>query len=195
MRFFIGALALLVICAIFASPAVLLLGWSPLTASDRQIVGTIAKRTAHLLPSRRRANSVERRRAKSASSWSPRRSLCKSPLHESLGPLAAPAFLSPRQPQRGAARGGAQADRAIWAGGLQPDRGGAACRRQPRRALSPFPRPRRAARRGRTLGLRALRRAARHGVEQRHPHAAVGLRAISARPISPSRATSRRATP
>jgi hypothetical protein len=43
MKFFIGALALTVICAIFVMPAVLLLGWSSLTAAHRQSLGVIAK--------------------------------------------------------------------------------------------------------------------------------------------------------
>jgi hypothetical protein len=43
MRFFIGALALTVICAIFGTPAVLLLGLTPLTASDRQNLSVIKK--------------------------------------------------------------------------------------------------------------------------------------------------------
>lgn len=46
MRFFIGALALLVICAIFGSPAVLLLGWSPLTAGDLQKISKSVKDSA-----------------------------------------------------------------------------------------------------------------------------------------------------
>jgi hypothetical protein len=43
MRFFIGALALAVICVIFGAPTALLLGWTPLTASGRQIVSASVK--------------------------------------------------------------------------------------------------------------------------------------------------------
>lgn len=43
MRFIVGALALLVICVTFGSPALLLMGRSPLSATNRQIVKTTAK--------------------------------------------------------------------------------------------------------------------------------------------------------
>jgi hypothetical protein len=43
MKFFIGALALTVIGAIFVMPIVLLLGWSSLTAAHRQSLGAIPK--------------------------------------------------------------------------------------------------------------------------------------------------------
>jgi hypothetical protein len=43
MKFFIGALALTVICAIFGASAVLVLGWSPLTAGNRQDFSIIKK--------------------------------------------------------------------------------------------------------------------------------------------------------
>lgn len=43
MKFFIGAVALTVIGAIFVMPVVLLLGLYPLTASDRQSLGAIKK--------------------------------------------------------------------------------------------------------------------------------------------------------
>jgi hypothetical protein len=43
MRFIIGALALTVICVLVGSPAALLLGWSPLTAGDRQTVSKSVK--------------------------------------------------------------------------------------------------------------------------------------------------------
>ena len=43
MRFLIGALALTVICALFAAPALVVLGRSPLSASDRQDLSTIKK--------------------------------------------------------------------------------------------------------------------------------------------------------
>jgi hypothetical protein len=54
MQFFIGVLALLVICAIFASPAVLLFGLVKLT-SDRQIIeSSIADPAPAPLPQPRR---------------------------------------------------------------------------------------------------------------------------------------------
>jgi hypothetical protein len=43
MRFFIGALALTVICALFGAPALIVLGRSPLSASDRQDLSAIKK--------------------------------------------------------------------------------------------------------------------------------------------------------
>jgi hypothetical protein len=43
MRFFIGAVALTVICALFGAPALIVLGRSPLTASDRQDLSAIKK--------------------------------------------------------------------------------------------------------------------------------------------------------
>jgi hypothetical protein len=43
MRFFIGALALTVICAIFGAPALIVLGRAPLSASDRQDLSAIKK--------------------------------------------------------------------------------------------------------------------------------------------------------
>ena len=43
MRFFIGALALTVICAIAGAPALFVLGRSGLTAADRQNLSTIKK--------------------------------------------------------------------------------------------------------------------------------------------------------
>jgi hypothetical protein len=43
MRFFIAALALTVICALFGAPALVVLGRSPLTASDRQALSAIKK--------------------------------------------------------------------------------------------------------------------------------------------------------
>ena len=43
MRFFIGALALTVICALFGAPALFVLGRSGLTAADRQNLSTIKK--------------------------------------------------------------------------------------------------------------------------------------------------------
>ena len=43
MKFFIGALALTVICALLGTPAVLVLGRAPLSASDRQDLSTIKR--------------------------------------------------------------------------------------------------------------------------------------------------------
>ena len=43
MRFFIGALALTVICALFAAPALIVLGRAPLSASGRQDLSAIKK--------------------------------------------------------------------------------------------------------------------------------------------------------
>lgn len=43
MRFFIGALALAVICVLFGSPAAFVLGWSPLSAGDRQKASSSGK--------------------------------------------------------------------------------------------------------------------------------------------------------
>ncbi|HSD92134.1 MAG TPA: hypothetical protein VLB11_03820 [Methyloceanibacter sp.] len=43
MKFIIGVLALAVIGAIFVAPVVLLLGWYPLTATDRQKLGAVVK--------------------------------------------------------------------------------------------------------------------------------------------------------
>jgi hypothetical protein len=42
MRFFVGALALAVICVLFGSPAAFVLGWSPLSAGDRQKASSVA---------------------------------------------------------------------------------------------------------------------------------------------------------
>lgn len=55
MRFFIGALALAVICAVFGSPAVLLMGWRPLTVSDRQIISSKIKSGAPAVSDRKTA--------------------------------------------------------------------------------------------------------------------------------------------
>ncbi len=46
MRFLVGTLSLLVIGVIFGSPTALLLGWSPLSAHNRQIVKTTTKDAA-----------------------------------------------------------------------------------------------------------------------------------------------------
>jgi hypothetical protein len=43
MRFFIGALALAVICVIFGSPAAFVLGWVSLSAGDRHTTGKSTK--------------------------------------------------------------------------------------------------------------------------------------------------------
>ena len=48
MKFFIGALALTVICALLGTPAVLVLGRSPLSASDWQALSTIKKERGKL---------------------------------------------------------------------------------------------------------------------------------------------------
>jgi hypothetical protein len=40
MKFLIGTVALLVICVVFGSPAIFLLGWRPLMVSERHIAGT-----------------------------------------------------------------------------------------------------------------------------------------------------------
>jgi hypothetical protein len=42
MRFFVGALALAVICVLFGSPAAFVLGWSPLSAGNRQKASSVA---------------------------------------------------------------------------------------------------------------------------------------------------------
>jgi hypothetical protein len=48
MRFFVGALALAVICVLFGSPAAFVIGWSPLSAGDRQKASSVAaKPEAH----------------------------------------------------------------------------------------------------------------------------------------------------
>jgi hypothetical protein len=43
MKWFIGALALAVICVMFGAPTASLLGWTPLTASGPQIVSASVK--------------------------------------------------------------------------------------------------------------------------------------------------------
>jgi len=57
MRFLVGAVAVIVICALFGAPAALLLGWSPLTASNRQMANTSSK-AVRQLPSRPKRNST-----------------------------------------------------------------------------------------------------------------------------------------
>ncbi len=46
MRFLVGALALAVIGVLFGVPAAVVLGWSPLSAADRQNASTTAKAAA-----------------------------------------------------------------------------------------------------------------------------------------------------
>jgi hypothetical protein len=46
MRFLVGALALAVIGVLVGVPAALVLGWSPLSAANRQNAGTAAKAAA-----------------------------------------------------------------------------------------------------------------------------------------------------
>jgi hypothetical protein len=43
MKFFIGMLSLVVILAVFGTPAVLLFGWGALTAGDRQAISKSVK--------------------------------------------------------------------------------------------------------------------------------------------------------
>jgi hypothetical protein len=46
MRWLVGLLSLFVIGVIFGSPAALLLGWRPLTVTDRQVVSKTVKNAA-----------------------------------------------------------------------------------------------------------------------------------------------------
>jgi hypothetical protein len=43
MRFFVGALALSVICVLVGGPAALLVGWRPSPVGDRQMIGKSVK--------------------------------------------------------------------------------------------------------------------------------------------------------
>ena len=52
MRFFIGALALAVICVLFGLPAAVVLGWIPITASERKVASTSVNGRAPSVPNR-----------------------------------------------------------------------------------------------------------------------------------------------
>ncbi len=50
MRFFIGALALAVICVLFGLPVAVVLGWVPITATERQVASSSDKSKAPSVP-------------------------------------------------------------------------------------------------------------------------------------------------
>jgi hypothetical protein len=52
MRFFIGALALAVICVLFGLPVAVAMGWVPINASHRQIASASVKDRAPSVPNR-----------------------------------------------------------------------------------------------------------------------------------------------
>ena len=51
MRFFVGALALAVLGALVGTPAAFVLGWAPLSATNRQTPAPLQGRTAPSKPS------------------------------------------------------------------------------------------------------------------------------------------------
>ena len=101
-----------------------------------------------------------------------------------LRPVRAPRL--PSRPAEGSAgRRRARAARGARRAGLLAGRRGEARRREPGRALSPFPRPRRAARRGGAAGVRAVRSAS-HGRDARPAATRATASWPWAGPISPS---------
>jgi hypothetical protein len=65
MRFFTGALALAVICVLFGSPVAFVLGWSPLSAGDRQKASSTGKAGGAVVakPEARAEGQIERKPA------------------------------------------------------------------------------------------------------------------------------------
>ena len=59
MRFFVGAIALSVICVLVGGPAALILGWHPLPVGDRQIVGKSVKDSAPSVSTQAATQSTE----------------------------------------------------------------------------------------------------------------------------------------
>ncbi|MGA9605103.1 MAG: hypothetical protein WBQ82_13410 [Methyloceanibacter sp.] len=50
MRFFIGALALAVICVLFGLPVAVVLGWVPITATERKMASSSDRDSAPSVP-------------------------------------------------------------------------------------------------------------------------------------------------
>ena len=50
MRFFIGALALAVICVLFGLPVAAVMGWVPITATERKMASSSDKVSAPSVP-------------------------------------------------------------------------------------------------------------------------------------------------